>query len=131
MGTETRTEFKKIGDRGQGRGHKFENRRPGTGTGSESSGTQIPGTETLGTVPGQIMHGHIFTGNNFNYFFLEYFDYIVVIEKGFFTAQPVGSILAIKARFPLRQWQNQTRKNQMAKFSKTGFLGRLQNLKFK
>ena len=77
------------------------------------------------------MHGHIFTGNNFNYFFLEYFDYIVVIEKGFFTAQPVGSILAIKAQFPLRQWQNQTRKNQMAKFSKTGFLGRLQNLKFK
>ena len=37
---------------GRGQERKIQKWGPGTGTGTETAGTAIPGTEILGTVPG-------------------------------------------------------------------------------
>ena len=53
------------GHRGQGLGHKVENRGPGTGMGTENIkiGTEIPGTEIMGTFPVQTIRGQKYRGH--------------------------------------------------------------------
>ena len=52
MGTGTKTEFLKTGTGDRDGDTNLENRGPGTGTRTETVGTNIPGTEIAGTVPG-------------------------------------------------------------------------------